>query len=131
MTRRRRERVEEEDPLDFDIEIDEDFDFEEDKDLFGAQRIAVKMLAMPKGKAVITLSELSDKEIRTLAMLKTIADTIPDPTLKRFIYNYLILKRAKKRSGVKEILSIVAGKAWRILQNVQLSRVKKVEEENW
>jgi len=121
----------EEDPFDFDIEIDEDFDFKEDKDLFGAQRIAVKMLAMPKGKAIITLSELSDREIRTLAMLKTIADTIPDPTLKRFIYNYLILKRAKKRSGVKEILSIVAGKAWRILQNVQLSRIRKVEEENW
>jgi len=130
MTRRRRERVEEEDPFDFDIEIDEDY-FEEDRDLFGAQRMAVKMLAMPKGKAVITLSELSDKEIRTLAMLKTIADTIPDPTLKRFIYNYLILKRARKRGGVKEILSIVAGKAWRILQNVQLSRVRKVEEENW
>ena len=129
--KRRKERLEEQDPLEFDIEIDEDLDFEEDKDLFGAQRIAIRLLALPRGKAVITLSDLSDREIRTLAMLKTVADTIPDPTLKRFIYNYLIMKRAKKRTGVKEILSIVAGKGWRILQNVQLSRIRKVEEENW
>ena len=129
--KRRKERPEEQDPLEFDVEIDEDLDFEEDKDLFGAQRIAIRLLALPRGKAVITLSDLSDREIRTLAMLKTVADTIPDPTLKRFIYNYLIMKRAKKRTGVKEILSIVAGKGWRILQNVQLSRIRKVEEENW
>jgi hypothetical protein len=131
MPKKPKHEAAEEDPLVFDVDIDEEFDFGEDKDLFGAQRIAVKMLTMPRGKAVITLSELSEKEIRTIAMLKTIADTIPDPTLKRFIYNYLLLKRAKKRHGVKEVLSIVAGKAWRILQNVQLSRIRKVEEESW
>ena len=58
-----------------------------------------------------------------------LAKAIPDPFLLNFIKYYLLTKRAVKRQGVKELIAIAGGRAWKILQNIQLSRLRRIHEE--
>ena len=117
--------------------LEEDDDFWEgmEGDLTAAQKKAVELLVNPRGLARYTLTELSSGEVKALATLKAISELIPDPILVNFIKNYVILKRAHKRKGVRELIAIAGGRAWRILQNISLSRMRKVhttsEGEEW
>ncbi len=115
--------------LGIDLDFDEDFDLGEG-DPFKAQLLATSVLLNPRGKAVFTLSELSGKEQKIFAMLKTLADVMPDPIIKAYLYNYALMKHSGRRRRVKELLAVVGGKAWRLLQNINLGRVRKVQEES-
>jgi len=112
------------------LDEDETEDFWEslEGDIAGAQKKAVELLVNPKGIAKYTLSDLTNSEIRSLATLKAISELIPDPILVNFIRNYVVMKRSRNRRGVKELIAIVGGRAWRILQSVSLSRLRKVQE---
>ena len=128
MGKKRREKEIQLDPLD-DI-LDDELDFDElEGDIDASRKVAVKYFINPKGRALFTLSELSSGEAKTLALLKTIADTIPDPILIRYVRNYVLMKRAIRRKGVKDIIAIVGGKAWRLLQNISLTRQRRIYEE--
>jgi len=109
---------------------EEDDDFWEgmEGDLTAAQKKAVELLVNPRGLARFTLTELSGGEVKALATLSAISELIPDPILVNFIKKYVILKRAHKRKGVKELIAIAGGRAWRILQNINLSRLRRVHE---
>ena len=113
----------------FDFE-EEDDDFWEgmEGDLTAGQKKAIELLVNPKGLAKYTLTELSGGEVRALATLSAISELIPDPILVKFIKKYVIFKRAYKRKGVRELIAIAGGRAWRILQNINLSRLKRVHE---
>ncbi len=127
-----KEELEDLDLQDFSLPSldDEDEDFWEglEGDLTAAQKKAVELLVNPKGLAKYTLTELSGSEVKALATLKAISELIPDPVLINFIRNYVIFKRAHKRKGVKELIAIAGGRAWRILQNINLSRLRRVHE---
>ncbi|MEB2836108.1 MAG: hypothetical protein GSR80_000124 [Desulfurococcales archaeon] len=126
MARRRRR---EEAPLD-PLAFEEDFEWEGFEDeITGAHKAAIQLLAAPKGRAKLTLSDLRGGEIRAIAALRAIASMVPDPVMLSFVDNYLILKRSQKRQGVKEILAIVGAKGLRILQAVNLRRTKTREVE--
>ncbi len=133
MAKKKREEREPDDileePVFLDDEGDED-DFWEGlgDDIVAGQKKAIELLARPRGITKYTLSDLSGGEIRALATLKAIAEIIPDPILIHFIRNYVILKRSHGRKGVKELIAIAGGRAWRILQNVSLSRLRRVRE---
>lgn len=103
----------------------EDFWEGMESDISAAQKKAIEILAKPKGRALLTLSDLSDGEIKAIAVLRAIAESIPDPFLISFVENYLALKRSRKREGVKEIVSIVGGRAWKLLQNIHLPRIRR------
>jgi len=116
---------------DFNIFNDaEEGDFWEglEGDLTAGQKKAIELLVNPRGLAKYTLTELSSGEVKSLATLKAISELIPDPILVNFIRNYVIFKRAHKRKGVKELIAIAGGRAWRILQNINLSRLRRVHE---
>ena len=128
MPRNKKRRPEDVDPLSFE----EDFDWEAFEDeVTGAHKAAIQLLASPKGRAKLTLSDLSGGEIRAIAALRAIAAMIPDPVMLSFVDNYLILKRSQKRMGVKEILSIVGAKGLRVLQAINLRRTKTREIEEF
>ena len=117
---------------DFDeLEDFEDLEEEKSDDLMYAQRLSVKSFIYPRGLAAYTLSDLTDSEVKTLAQLSALADHFEDDVLKSYIRKYLLLKRSRRRLGVKEIISVVGGRAWRLLQNITLPRIKreKVSEE--
>jgi len=124
------------DPLSLDDDrdllslYDEDDGFWEglEGDITAAQKKAVELIAIPRGRALYTLTELSSGEVKALASLKTLGELIPDPILVGFVRNYALMKRAAKRKGVKELIAIVGGRAWRILQNINLSRLRRVHE---
>ena len=123
----KKRRVVEEEPEEFE---DEDIDFDEEfgvgeEDILAAQKIAVKALIAPSKKALYTLSDLSDREVKVLAQLETLAAIIPDPYIKIYVRKYLLLKRSRKRLGVHEIISIVGGRAWKLLQQIHLPRVRR------
>ncbi|MCE4603298.1 MAG: hypothetical protein F7B18_08965 [Desulfurococcales archaeon] len=129
MAKRKRPKGEEHpiDPLGFE----EDFDWDSIEDeITGAHKAAIQLLAAPKGRAKLTLSDLSSGEIRAIAALRAIASMVPDPVMLSFVDNYLVLKRSQKRQGVKEILAIVGAKGLRILQaiNLRRTRTREVEE---
>lgn len=112
--------------------LEEEFDWEGLEDeITGAHKAAIQLLASPKGRAKLTLSDLSGGEIRAIAALRAIAAMIPDPVMLAFVDNYLVLKRSQKRQGVKEILAIVGAKGLRILQAVRLGRTRTVREEEF
>ncbi len=116
---------------DFNIFNDEEEgDFWEglEGDLTAGQKKAIELLVNPRGLAKYTLTELSGGEIKALATLKAISELIPDPILVNFIKNYVVFRRAHKRKGVKELIAIAGGRAWRILQNINLSRLRRVHE---
>lgn len=116
---------------DFNVFSDEEeSDFWEgmEGDLTAGQKKAIELLVNPRGLARYTLTELSGGEVKALATLKAISELIPDPILVNFINNYVVFKRAHKRKGVKELIAIAGGRAWRILQNISLSRLRRVHE---
>lgn len=104
-------------------------------DLVAGQKKAIELLVRPKGPAKYTLSELSGAEVKALSILKAVSELIPDPILVNFIDNYVVMKRSHKRKGAKEIIAIAGGRAWKILQNISLSRMRKVhttsESDEW
>ncbi len=123
----RKKKVEPVDPLGFE----EDFEWEAFEDeVTGAHKAAIQLLASPKGRAKLTLSDLSSGEIRAIAALRALASMIPDPVMLAYVDNYLILKRSQKRQGVKEILAIVGAKGLRVLQAIRLGRTRTVREED-
>ncbi len=130
--RKEKEEADDLDIQDFSLPIldDEEEDFWEglEGDLAAGQKKAVELLVNPRGLAKYTLTELSGGEVKALATLKAISELIPDPILINFIRNYVIFKRAHKRKGVKELIAIAGGRAWRILQNISLSRIKRRQE---
>ena len=114
------------DPLDFE----EEFDWEGIEDeITGAHKAAIQLLAAPKGRAKLTLSDLSGGEIRAIAALRAIASMVPDPVMLSFVDNYLVLKRSQKRQGVKEILAIVGARGLRVLQAIRLGRTRTIRED--
>ena len=132
-----RKRKKEKEPIDLSEPEMDDLPYEEEEedfweglesDITAAQKKAVEMLVNPRGLAKYTLTDLSGGEIKALATLKAISEIIPDPILVNFIRNYVILKRSKRRKGVSELIAIVGGRAWRILQNISLSRLRRVHE---
>ncbi len=136
--RKEKEEADDLDIQDFSLPVldDEEEDFWEglEGDLAAGQKKAVELLVNPRGLAKYTLTELSGGEVKALATLKAISELIPDPILVNFIKNYVVLKRAHKRKGVKELIAIAGGRAWRILQNINLSRLRRVHEtteEEW
>ncbi len=137
--KRKEKEADDLDIQDFSLPIldDEEEDFWEglEGDLVAGQKKAVELLVNPRGLAKYTLTELSGGEVKALATLKAISELIPDPILINFIRNYVIFKRAHKRKGVKELIAIAGGRAWRILQNISLSRMRKVhttsESDEW
>lgn len=109
-----------------DDELEDIFDdVDKGEDLMYSQRLSVKSLIFPKGLAKFTLSDLTDTEIKSLAQLSALADHFEDEVLKSYIRNFLLLKRSRRRLGVKEIISIAGGRAWKLLQNIQLPRIKR------
>jgi len=113
------------------LSFEDDFDWSVGEDeITGAHRLAIQLLASPKGRAKLTLSDLKGGEIRAIAALRAIASMVPDPVMINFVDNYLILKRSQKRLGVKEILAIVGSKGLRVLQaiNLRRTRTREVEE---
>ncbi len=125
---KRKRRVEDIDPLGFE----EDFDWDAIEDeITGAHKAAIQLLASPKGRAKLTLSDLSSSEVRAIATLRAIASMVPDPVMLSFVDNYLVLKRSQKRQGVKEILAIVGAKGLRVLQAIRLGRTRTVREDEF
>ena len=116
------------DDLPYEEEEEEDFWEGMEGDLTAAQKKAVELIVNPRGLAKYTLTDLSGGEIRALATLKAISELIPDPILVNFIRNYVVFKRAHKRKGVKELIAIAGGRAWKILQNISLSRLRRIHE---
>ncbi|MCE4608831.1 MAG: hypothetical protein F7C36_00405 [Desulfurococcales archaeon] len=118
--------------LDVDpLGLEEEFDWETFEDeITGAHKVAIKLLAEPRGRAKLTLSDLSPGEIRTISALRAIASMVPDPVMLSFVDNYLILKRSKRRHGVKEILAIVGAKGLRVLQAIRVGRTRTVREDD-
>ncbi|MEM3937345.1 MAG: hypothetical protein QW373_01990 [Desulfurococcaceae archaeon] len=132
MAKKKREEEEPDDILgvDFEPEEDEDEEFWEGlgDDITAAQKKAIELLARPRGMTKYTLSDLSSGEVKALSMLKALAEVIPDPILINYIRNYVVLKRSQARKGVKELIAVAGGRAWRILQNVSLSRLRRIHE---
>ena len=122
----KRKKAEYVDPLGFEDEFD--FDTFEDE-VTGAYKLAIQLLASPKGRAKLTLSDLKGGELKAIAALRAIASMVPDPVMLTFVDNYLILKRSQKRQGVKEILAIVGAKGLRVLQSINLRKTKQREIE--
>jgi hypothetical protein len=110
--------------------LEEDFDWESIEDeITGAHKAAIQLLANPKGRAKLTLTDLSSNEVKAIAALRAVTTMVPDPVMLSFIDNYLVLKRSQKRQGVKEILAIVGAKGLRVLQAIRLGRTKTIREE--
>ncbi|MEM4847005.1 MAG: hypothetical protein QW794_04525 [Thermosphaera sp.] len=124
----RSDEILEEEPFLDDEEDDEGFWEGIGDDITAAQKKAIELLARPRGITKYTLTDLSGGEVRALSMLKAIAEVIPDPILVNFIRNYVVLKRSQARKGVKELIAVAGGRAWRILQNVSLSRLRRIHE---
>ena len=121
----KKKRKDDVDPLSFE----EDFDWESmDDEITGAHKAAIQLLASPRGRAKLTLSDLSGSEVRAIATLRAIASMVPDPVMLSFVDNYLVLKRSQRRQGVKEILAIVGAKGFRVLQAIRLGRTRTVKE---
>ncbi len=85
----------------------------------------------PRGRAKVTLCDLSGGEIRAIAALRAIASIIPDPVMLAYVDNYLVLKRSQKRQGVKEILAIVGARGLRVLQAIRLGRTRTIREDEF
>ncbi|BAA79712.2 hypothetical protein APE_0735.1 [Aeropyrum pernix ovoid virus 1] len=130
-SRRKGEGREEALPLVDPFEEDIDWEAAAEDEVTGAHKIAIQLLAAPKGRAKLTLSDLSGGEVRAIATLRSIAQVIPDPVMLAYIDNYLLLKRSQKRQGVKEILAIVGAKGLRVLQAIRLGRTRTVREEEF
>ncbi|GEM_PF-1961503 len=138
MAKKKRKRKEEDKDLHEPILYDDPFEEEDEEtefweglegDIVAAQKKAVELFATPRGMAKFTLTDFgSGGEAKTIAMLKSIAEIVPDPVLRKFVDNYVVMKRAIHRRGVKDIIAVVGGRAWRILQNINLSRIRKVQE---
>ena len=128
---RRRRKAEHEEHVDVDpLGFEEDFDWDSFEDeVTGAHKAAIQLLAAPKGRAKLTLSDLSSGEVRAIAALRAIAAMIPDPVMLAFVDNYLVLKRSQKRQGVKEILAIVGARGLRVLQAINLRRTRTIRED--
>lgn len=82
---------------------------------FVVQGLAVSLLADPTQedypRALYTLSDLSDKEIKSLSMIMAIESMfqmqVGSPTvLSAFTDSILLLKRSRKRRGEKSIISL-------------------------
>ena len=100
---------------------------------FVVQGLAVGLLADPMQddfpRAVYTLSDLSDKEISSLAMLLALESMLQAqlnaPTvLSSFVDSLVLLKRSRKRRGEKAIVSMFS-KA-RIQAPISLAPVKEM-----
>jgi len=97
---------------------------EEGESPFKAQLKAIQEFVKPSNP--LTLSDLGDSEIKILTFMKTLGDVVPDSIVTSFVYNYLQLKRSRRRLGSKEIIGVAGGKAWRLLQNITLGKIRRI-----
>jgi len=69
-----------------------------------AQAKIIQMLLKVTSPSIMT--ELTEKEVKNIAQLKTIADIYDSNSLRVLIENYMLLKISYKRQGRKEIIGV-------------------------
>lgn len=97
-----------------------------DDTINGAQILAIKALSEPSDIAVMNLTELSDNEIKLLTVLSTIDKSLDVGILGEFVNRYCMFKRSKERKGERAIINAIRGASARFMQNVQVSRFKRL-----
>ena len=93
---------------------------------WGAQILAIRALTEPSNIAVLNLTELSLNEIKLLATLHVLAKGLDLRLLDEYIVQYARLKRSYERKGEKGVIAAVRGAGTKFLQNVQVSRFKRL-----
>ncbi|MEM4323900.1 MAG: hypothetical protein QXK74_08115 [Candidatus Nitrosocaldaceae archaeon] len=98
----------------------------DDSEPWQAQVIAVKALSNPDKAQVLNLTELGDNEIRLLTTLAVLGKSLQVDIINDFIITYCALKRSKLRRGEKSLIQSLRSGTARFMQNVQLSRFKRL-----
>jgi hypothetical protein len=93
---------------------------------WGAQILAVKALTEPNEIATYNLTELSLNEIKLLTTLHVLAKGLSLDILDDFIIQYARLKRSYERKGERGVINAIRGAGAKFLQNVQVSRFKRL-----
>ncbi|MEM2698351.1 MAG: hypothetical protein QXF17_03400 [Ignisphaera sp.] len=100
-----------------------------------AQVIAIKALSKPDRQAVLNLTELGENEIRLLTALTVLGKSLKMDIIDDFIVTYCSLKRSKLRKGERSVIQAMRAGTAKFMQNVQLSRFKRlysnVQEEDY
>jgi len=88
--------------------------------------LATKALTNPQENEILTLSEFTESEIRYAVQALILADSFKTELLKSVITNLAILKRSRDRKGESSVIKLVRNSAMKMMQNVQMSRYKRV-----
>lgn len=88
--------------------------------------LATKALTNPQENEILTLSEFTESEIRYAVQALILADSFKTDLLKSVITNLAILKRSRDRKGESSVIKLVRNSAMKMMQNVQMSRYKRV-----
>jgi hypothetical protein len=88
--------------------------------------LATKALTNPQENEIFTLSEFTESEIRYAVQALILADSFKTDLLKNVIINLAILKRSRDRKGESSVIKLVRNSAMKMMQNVQMSRFKRV-----
>jgi hypothetical protein len=88
--------------------------------------LATKALTNPQENEIFTLSEFTESEIRYAVQALILAESFKTDLLKNVITNLAILKRSRDRKGESSVIKLVRNSAMKMMQNVQMSRFKRV-----
>jgi len=88
--------------------------------------LATKALTNPQENEIFTLSEFTESEIRYAVQALILADSFKSDLLKNVITNLAILKRSRDRKGESSVIKLVRNSAMKMMQNVQMSRYKRI-----
>ncbi|MCS6768166.1 MAG: hypothetical protein NZ888_06350 [Candidatus Nitrosocaldus sp.] len=98
----------------------------DDNEPWQAQVIAIKALSKPDKQAVLNLTELGENEIKLLTTLSVLGKSLEMDIIEDFVVTYCSLKRSKLRKGEKSVIHALRSSTARFMQNVQLSRFKRL-----